>query len=136
MIRDLSPSARRRVRFRPVRLTVVDQTSTNKDTVVAIVGASAALAGLVLVFLGILVTSFQSLLGNVRVTTLDRFKKATWMSLAVFVLALASMVLGVTWLVADGGHGFYLVIVVAFFVQVGALAVVAAYVTTRVLLGG
>jgi hypothetical protein len=119
-----------------VRLTAVVQTSTSKDTVVAIVGASAALAGLVLVFMGILVTSFQSLLGNVRETTLDRFKTATWMSLAVFALALASMVLGVTWLVADGGHSFYLVIVVAFFVQVGALAVVAAYVTARVLLRG
>ena len=53
-----------------MRLTIVDQTSAGKDTVVAIVGASAALAGLVLVFLGILVTSFQSLLGNVRETTL------------------------------------------------------------------
>jgi hypothetical protein len=117
-------------------LTAVAQTSTSKDTVVVIVGASAALAGLVLVFLGILVTSFQTLLGNVRETTLDRFKTATWMSLAVFALALASMVLGVTWLVADGGHRFYLVIVVAFLVQVGALAIMAAYVTARILLRG
>jgi hypothetical protein len=33
-------------------------------------------------------------------------------------------------------HRFYLVIVVAFLVQVGALAIMAAYVTARILLRG
>jgi hypothetical protein len=119
-----------------VQLTCVDQSPAAKDTVIAIVGSSAALAGLVLVFLGVLVTSFQGLLGNVRDSTLDRYRNATWISLGVFALALASMALGVTWLVAAGGHTFYILVVIAFFAQVCALALVATYVTTRVLLKG
>jgi hypothetical protein len=124
------------VRLAPVQLPLVDQSPSAKDTIIAIVGSSAGLAGLVLVFLGVLVTSFQSLLGNVRDATLSRYRNATWISLGVFALALASMSLGVTWLLAAGGHTFYVLVLIAFFAQVGALGLVATYVTARVLLRG
>lgn len=102
----------------------------------AIVGASAAFAGLVLVFLGVLVTSYQSLLGRVSDATLERFRNATWISLGGFVAGVLNVALGIAWLVADGGDAFYAVVVAVFFVELAALAFAAWYATARVLLRG
>jgi len=107
-----------------------------REVVVAVVGASAAIAGFVLVFLGILVTSYQSLIGRVSDATLGRFKRTAVASLIVFGLGLASLTVGMSWLVADGGHYFYVVVLVLFFAAVAAFALDAAYVTFYVLLRG
>jgi hypothetical protein len=117
-------------------LTAVDASPTSKDVVLAVIGASAALAGLVLVFVGILVTAYQGLIGKEGISdkTLDRFEGAAWVSFAVFCLALLSLALGVVWLDWDGGQTFYKVVVAIFFVEVVALGLAAFYVTSRVLL--
>jgi hypothetical protein len=107
---------------------------TEKDVVTAVAGASAALAGLVLVFLGVLVSAYQTLLGRVREDILGRFRNAAWLSLGVFTLALASLALAVSWLDVDGGHRLYVVIVGGFFLELAALFAVAVYATWRVLL--
>lgn len=107
-----------------------------RDVVVAVVGASAAIAGFVLVFLGILVTSYQSLLGQTSERILNRFKATAIASLVVFGLGLTSLTLGVCWLVADGGRCFYIVVLVAFFAEIAAFALNAVYVTIYVLLRG
>lgn len=107
---------------------------SHKDVVLAVLGAGAGLGGLVLVFLGILVTSYQGLLGRVSERTLGRFARAALLSLAVFVASLASVVLGVVWLIAEGGDAFYVLTVVVFFVDLALLVAVAAYVTLGVLL--
>jgi hypothetical protein len=106
------------------------------DVVVAVVGASAAIAGFTLVFLGILVTSYQSLLGKASERTLERFKATAIGSLAVFIIGLMSLTLGMSWLVADGGRCFYIVVLVVFFAGVAAFALDALYVTFYVLLRG
>lgn len=106
------------------------------DVVTAIVGASAALAGFVLVFLGILVSSYQTLIGNATEATLRRFKSAAVASLAAFATVLTSVALSLVWLVADGGRCFYIAVLVAFFVALGTLATLASYVSFRVLLRG
>jgi hypothetical protein len=106
----------------------------NKDVILAIVGASAALAGLVLVFLGILVTSYQGLLGRVSETTLTRFRVATWLSFALFAFALLTLALGVVWLDSEGGDTFYAVVTALFFAELITLSLAALYVTWRVLL--
>jgi hypothetical protein len=105
-----------------------------EDVVLAATGASAAIAGLVLVFLGVLVTSYQQLLGTASQKSLDRFKRASWLTLGVFIISLIALTLSTSWLVADGGKSFYVAALVFFFLQLGALAVVAAYSTCRRLL--
>jgi hypothetical protein len=105
-----------------------------QEVVTAVAGASAALAGLVLVFLGVLVSGYQTLLGRVSENVLDRFRTAAWLSLGVFALALASVALGIAWLDLDGGHRLYVAVVGLFFVELAALLVVAVYATWRVLL--
>jgi hypothetical protein len=108
-----------------------------RETVTALVGASAALCGLVLVFLGVLMTSYQNLVGDqVSDSILARFRKAAWLALVVFALALTSVGLGVAWLDADGGHTFYMIVVGVFFTELLALLAVAVYSTWRVLLRG
>lgn len=109
-----------------------------EDVVIAATGASAAIAGLVLVFLGVLVTSYQQLLGveGVSNRTLGRFKTAARLTFGVFAISLIALTLSTSWLVASGGKCFYVATLVFFFLQLGALAAVAAYSTFRVLLRG
>ncbi len=107
---------------------------SHSDVVIAEVGAAAALAGLVLVFLGVLVTSFQTLLGRVSDDVLSRFRRASWFAVAAFFLATASLLVSTSWLAAGGGHSFYVATLVLFFLAVGSLIVVTLYSTTRVLL--
>jgi hypothetical protein len=110
---------------------------SNTDVVVALTGASAALAGLVLVFLGVLVATYQQLLGpNTSDQALAKFKYAAFLSLALFGPSLAGVVVDVSWLIARGGHCFYLVATVIFFAQLVALAATAGYATIGVLLKG
>jgi hypothetical protein len=104
---------------------------------IALTGASAALVGLVLVFLGILVAAYQPLVGaDTPDRILGRFKRATRWSLYVFGFSLASVVLDAAWLIRGGGHHLYVAVLVLFFAQLGALAVVAVYSTFWVLLKG
>lgn len=104
--------------------------------VVAITGASAALAGLVLVFVGVLIAAYQPLVGKVSDPILQSFRRAALWALAVFGLSLASVTLDASWLIAAGGGGFYRVVLVAFFVLLAALAAIACYASLAVLLRG
>ena len=107
------------------------------EVVVALAGASAAIAGFVLVFLGILITTYQELLGREGIDdTLERLKLAACGMLGVFVISLSSVALDIAWLAATGGSCFYDVTLVVFFVQLGALALGAGWTTLGVLLRG
>jgi hypothetical protein len=114
-------------------LTLVEHPAA-KDVVLAVVGASAGLAGLVLVFLGVLVSAYQSLLGKISEKTLQRIRTATEIALGVFAFCLAVVALGIVWLVIPGGHCFYVAVVVSFFVELGTLVALAWYATVRVLI--
>jgi hypothetical protein len=108
--------------------------ATHTDVVIAEVGATAAFAGLVLVFLGILVSTYQTLLGKTTQTTLDRFRRASRLSLGVFVVALAGVAVSTCWLIVGGGDTFYGITLGLFFLELAALTAVAVYATARVLL--
>jgi hypothetical protein len=109
---------------------------THSDVIIAITGASGALAGLILVFLGVLIAAYQPLVGGTTERVLRRFRGASLWTLVVFGLSLVSVVLDVAWLMAQGGHCFYVAAVVMFFVQLAALAAIACYATIGVLLKG
>jgi hypothetical protein len=87
-----------------------------------------------LVFLGVVVTAYQTGLGQTSVTVLARFKRAAWLALGVFLLGLAAVAVSAVWLVVDGGGGLYNVTLGLFFAELAGLVSVAVYVTARVLL--
>jgi hypothetical protein len=104
-----------------------------KEVVIAEVGAASAFVGFVLVFLGILLTTYQTLLGTLSRDKLSQFKTAAWIAAAVTGLGLASVAISTLWLVHGGGHRFYVVTLVVFFVELLALTGTALY-STRLLL--
>jgi hypothetical protein len=106
---------------------------THKDVVLAEAGASAALAGLVLVFLGVLVTSYQGLLGRVGRDTLSPIRGGAWLALGVFGVGLTSLTLDIIWLASDGGQGLYVATLVLFFTLLAGLVGVAVF-SARLLL--
>jgi uncharacterized membrane protein len=105
-----------------------------KDVVIAEIGAAAAFVGFVLVFLGILITTYQSLLGGpVSKESLARFKTAGWVSVGGTILGLTSVVLSTAWLVLGAGHGFYVLTLVVFLAELASVVATAIY-STRLLL--
>jgi hypothetical protein len=105
--------------------------------IVAITGATAALAGLVLVFLGTLLAAYQAIPGEQSWTrTRGRLRTASRAALGGFVLSLVGLTLDVAWLLSAGGDCFFRACVVLFFVQVGALIAGGVWMTLGVLLRG
>ncbi|HET8894968.1 MAG TPA: hypothetical protein VFM96_12815 [Gaiellaceae bacterium] len=85
--------------------------------------------GLVLVFLGVLVTTYQTLLGQVKRETLAPLKRAAWVTLGVFGFGLIGVATGTAWLLSDGGTGFYHVTAALFFAELLGLVVASVYAT-------
>jgi hypothetical protein len=110
--------------------------ASRSEVIITLTGASAGLGGLVLVFLGVLVAAYQPLVGTAANATLRRFRDAALAALVVFGASLVSLALDVAWLMAGGGHSFYLVAAVVFFVQLALLAGLAWFSTVSVLLKG
>jgi hypothetical protein len=108
-------------------------TVSRSVVVVAITGAAGALSGFVLVFLGILVSSYQSLLGHVNREKVEAFRRASRASLGVFLLGLTTVALSTSWLVASGGTAFYVVALILFFAELAALILLAVFATSRAL---
>lgn len=106
---------------------------SHKDVVIACVGAAAGLVGFVLVFLGLLMTSYQALLATLGRPRLAGVRAAAWGALAVTAFGLLPIVLGAAWLVADGGSALYVSTLTTFFADLVALLAVAV-VSTVILL--
>jgi hypothetical protein len=104
---------------------------SRKDVVVAIMGASAALGGFVLVFLGQLVSAYQSYPADTPKSVKDRRRGAIWPVLAIFFLSVATIAAAFIWLAVPGGTCFYRGIVVTFAVELAAIAYVAAHTAVR-----
>ena len=96
-----------------------------KEVVLAEVGAAAALVGFVLVFLGILVTTYQTLLGSLGRPALARLRLTAWAALAVAATGLLAIVLGCAWLLAGGGHVLYMTTAIVFFLELAAVLAIA-----------
>ncbi len=117
-----------------VRLRIVASSVEHKDVVLAALGASAALAGLVLVFLGLVVAAYGALAGDTPKAVKAPLRRTGRVVLTPFGLAIACMAVATLWLVLSGWReGLYVATVTLFLAQLGAL-VGAALWTLRELL--
>jgi hypothetical protein len=106
----------------------------HKDVIITVLGASGALAGLVLVFLGIVVTTYQGYPGNVPGDITAGFRQDSVLTLVPFALGIACVCLSTIWLLLPANNEvLYVTTVVAFFAQLAALLLAAGLVTRRVL---
>jgi hypothetical protein len=116
-------------------LVVAADMPVRKDVVIAAGGAAAALAGLILVFLGVVIAGYLSYPGATPRRLLTPYRRATAAILSVFALSLASAALSVVWLTGSGGGGaLYDAVLWTFFAQLAAIFVVAVATTYLVVL--
>lgn len=91
-------------------------------------GASAGLGGLVLVFLGLVIAGYQGVPADAPRTVKARAKRAGLPTVAVFGLSLANVGVNLAWLAAPGGDCLYRIAIWAFVAELLALFGLAAYV--------
>ena len=78
-----------------------------KDVVTAILGSSAALAGFVLVFLGIIIAAYQSYSGGVPPQVVQPYRITGTALLGTFALGLITVAVSLLWLVNGGPSSLY-----------------------------
>lgn len=95
-------------------LAVLATNPDPKDVVVAIFGASSGAAGLVLVFVGILVTAIGGYPGGTSRATLRPFRAGAWSGIGVFGLSLLTVALSLLWLAVIDARTLYVVVISLF----------------------
>src|SRR4051794_36933854 len=108
---------------------------TPTDVVVAVLGASAALAGFILVFLGLLIAARQSFPADTPKTVKEKHTNVIWPVLAVFGFCIAVIGLAFAWLAAPGGTCLYRTVIWLFAAELLAIVGVGAMTTVRLLRG-
>ena len=78
-----------------------------KDVVIAILGSAAALAGFVLVFLGIVIASYQSYPSEVPGPVVKPYRIAGTALLGAFGLGLVTVAMSLLWLMNGGPSELY-----------------------------
>ena len=106
--------------------------ASDRDVITALFGASSGLAGLLLVFLGIVVSTFQSYSAAVPAAATAPYRRAGRVIVAGFLVGLAATAVALMWLLSPSG-GLYDAAVILFCIQLGALAVAAVGVARIVL---
>jgi hypothetical protein len=104
-----------------------------KDVVLAVLGASAALAGFVLVFLGIIIASYESYSGGVPEQVVEPYRTIGGILLATFALCLFAVLVCLAWLVGGGPDEAYGVTVGLFVGEILAVFGAALWATRIVL---
>src|SRR5207245_10753621 len=97
----------------------------SKDVVVGALGASAALTGLVLVFLGIIIASYQSYAGNATASVIRPYRIAGAGLFSTFGLGLVTITLCIVCLALGGSAWLYGWTVARFVLQRVAVVVSA-----------
>jgi hypothetical protein len=116
-------------------LVLANADPARKDVVIGALGASAALGGLTLVFLGVVIAGYRGFPGATPKTVLKRYHWAAHAILGAFALSLATTALSLTWLTTKGGGGgLYTAVLIGFFVQLAVVLVVALGTTYLVVL--
>ena len=98
---------------------------------IAALGAAAALAGFVLVFLGVVITGFFSFPPETARLVRRRYLRTAGMSVAAFLVGLVTVALGIVWLAYGQSGAVYHWMIVLFFVQLGLVFVVGVVTTLQ-----
>jgi hypothetical protein len=104
-----------------------------RDVVLAILGASAALAGFVLVFLGIMIASYQSYAGDVPAQVVKPYRTTGGTLFGTFGLSLVTVAVCLVWLIAGGSAALYGWTIGLFVLQLIAVFLAAGWATRMVL---
>lgn len=105
----------------------------HKDVIVSVLGASAGLGGLMLVFLGLLINVHQGFPADTPKAVKDRTRTASWRMFAIFASSIASVGVATTWLVIPGGDILYWIAIAIFGADLAAMVVGAAWTTKKLL---
>lgn len=109
----------------------------HKDVVVALLGVSAGLAGLVLVFLGLIVTSFQTFPSDTAPGVLRPYRRSALLVLAAFGIGVVCVGLATAWLVdRHDNECLYRLTIVVFAAQVVALTASTGWAVRQILWAG
>jgi hypothetical protein len=106
-------------------VTEVAEVVGHKDVVVAMLGASAALGGLTLVFLGTVVASYQAVAKETTENVKEPYKKAACRLLLTFGASLLSAAIASAWMVSGELEILYAFTIAFFFIQLALIAVMA-----------
>ena len=104
-----------------------------RDVVIAILGASAALAGFVLVFLGVIIASYQSYTGGVPEQVVKPYRTLGGILVGTFGLCLVAVLVCLVWLVGGGPNGAYGATVGLFVLELVAVFAAAVWATRTVM---
>lgn len=96
-----------------------------KDLVAALTGTSAALAGLVLVFTGIVVTTIQGFPGDTPASVTRGYRRSLYLTLATFFISIAGLCVDVAWLASHGSGALYAWTLVLFGASVVGICIAA-----------
>lgn len=106
----------------------------HKDTVLAVLGVSAGLSGFVLVFLGLVVATYQGFDGSTPDTVLARYRTIGVLILTAFAIGILCLTLAIGWLLERNDQQWlYVAVVVAFLTQIGMLVLATVATARRVL---
>lgn len=105
-----------------------------RDVVVpTLLGASAALAGLTLVFLGLILSTYRAFGPETPARVLNRYRRPALAVLVSFAGCLATVVLGACWMLTRDNDVLYFLSVALFFTELVLLCGSAGYVMRRVM---
>lgn len=96
---------------------------------ISVFGASAGVAGLVLVFVGLLISTIGTYPGGTAKATLRPYRVGAWAATGVFGASLASVALSLTWLALSDSHWLYVSTLVFFGGLLLVLLILAVAVT-------
>jgi Na+(H+)/acetate symporter ActP len=102
------------------------------DIGIAILSTSVALAALLLVFLGFVLSTYQSFPGDTSSSVLDKYRSTGKKVLAVFIVCVITGVLSLTWLLTDSCFLYWLAISL-FYVEMLGVLLVAILTFTKLL---
>ena len=104
-----------------------------KDVVLALLGAAAGLAGFVLVFLGVIIATYQSYAGNAPAQVVRPFRTTGGVLFGAFGFSLTTVMVCLVWLALGGPSGLYGWAIGLFVLQLVTVFVAAGWTTRMVL---
>jgi hypothetical protein len=109
--------------------------TTHKDVIIAILGAAAAITGLVLVVFSFVLTAFQGLPDVVPDAVRAALKRRALLTLGPFTVGIACNGLSTAWLLTRDNEVLYVASVVTFIAELVLLLAIVAVVTKSELFG-